>query len=342
MGTNLGSLVKPVRKIVDLTAFQGRMLSVDANNILYQFLSIIRERDGTLFNWNGMITSHLIGLFYRTTRLITDFGMRLAFVFDGEPIELKRAELERRSKAKVKAEKAWKAALEVGDLQTAFSKAVVTSRLTSDLIADSKYLLSLLGIPVIDAPRDAEAQTAFMVRTNKRFWAANSQDYDSLLYGGPRQARYLSISGKYRNINLPSQPELIELQKLLSYYGITQNQLIDLGILLGTDFNEKVPGVGPKTGLRLVRDYGCLEVMPEKIRSKIPEHYEQIRDLYLHPEVTSNYLIEFGPLQEEELMAFLCQERGFSKDRVKSVIGRMNKSYEQKKQVGLERWLNEP
>ena len=342
MGTNLGSLVKPVRKIMDLTAFQGRILTVDANNILYQFLSIIRERDGTLFNWNNVITSHLIGLFYRTTRLITDYGMRLVFVFDGEPIELKRAELERRSKAKAKAEKAWKAALEAGDLQTAFSKAVVTSRLTSDLIADAKYLLSLLGIPVIDAPRDAEAQTAFMVQTDKRFWAANSQDYDSLLYGGPRQARYLSISGKYRNINLPSQPEIIELQKLLSHYGITRNQLIDLGILLGTDFNEKVPGVGPKTGLRLVRDYKCLEAMPEKVRSKIPEHYEQIRDLFLHPEVTSDYQIEFGPLHEEELMAFLCQERGFSRDRVKSVINRIKKSYEQKKQVGLERWLNEP
>ena len=342
MGTNLGSLVKPVRKIMDLIAFQGRMLTVDANNILYQFLSIIRERDGTLLNWNNVITSHLIGLFYRTTRLITDFGIRFVFVFDGEPIELKRAELKRRSKAKAKAEKAWKAALEAGDLQTAFSKAVVTSRLTSDLIADAKYLLSLLGIPVIDAPRDAEAQTAFMVRTNKRFWAANSQDYDSLLYGGPRQARYLSISGKYRNINLPSQPELIELQKLLSYYGITHNQLIDLGILLGTDFNAKVPGVGPKTGLRLVRDYGCLEAMPEKIRSKIPQHYEQIRDLFLHPEVTSDYNIDIEPLQEEELMVFLCQDRGFSRDRVKSVIDRMKKSYEQKKQVGLERWLNEP
>jgi len=342
MGTNLGLLVKPVRMIMNLTAFQGRILTVDANNILYQFLSIIRERDGTLFNWNDVITSHLIGLFYRTTRLITDYGMRLVFVFDGEPIELKRAELERRKKAKAKAEKAWKAALEAGDLQTAFSKAVVTSRLTSDLIADAKYLLTLLGIPVIDAPRDAEAQTAFMVRTDKRFWAANSQDYDSLLYGGPRQARYLSISGKYRNINLPSQPEIIELEKLLSHYEITRNQLIDLGILLGTDFNKKVPGVGPKTGLRLVRDYKCLEVMPEKISSKIPEHYEQIRDLFLHPEVTSNYHINFGPLHEEELMAFLCQERGFSRDRVKQVMVRMRRSYEQKKQVGLERWLNEP
>lgn len=339
MGSKLGDLVKPVREITTLEALQGRMLSVDANNVLYQFLSIIRERDGTPLQFNNIVTSHLIGVFYRTTRLITDFGMRLVFVFDGKPIELKRAELKRRSKAKVKAEKAWKAALEAGDLQTAFSKAVVTSRLTSDLIADAKHLLSLLGISVIDAPRDAEAQTAFMVRTDKRFWAANSQDYDSLLYGAPRQARYLSISGKYRNINLPSQPEIIELQKLLAHYGITRNQLIDLGILLGTDFNEKVPGVGPKTGLRLVRDYGSLEAMPEKIRSQIPEHYEQIRDLFLHPEVISDYHIDFGPLHEEELMAFLCQERGFSRDRVNQVMVRMKRSYEQKQQVDLERWL---
>jgi len=339
MGTKLGELIKPIREITTLEALQGRMFAVDANNMLYQFISIMRDQDGTPLQWDNRPTGHLIGILNRTTRLITDFGIKLVLVFDGIPHQLKHAELERRKQAKIKAEKAWIKARELGNRQIAFTKAVATSRLTKNMISDAKYLLTLLGIPFIDAPQEAEAQTAFMVQTDNRFWGANSHDYDSLLFGCPRQVRYLSISGKYRNIHSPSQPDIIELPRLLAYHNITRNQLIDFGILLGTDFNEKVPRVGPKTGLRLIHDHNSLEEMPEKIRAQLPDNYEEIRQLFLQPKITTEYTIDFGTIQEEELVTFLCQKRGFAINQVQSVINRIKQATTQKTQVGLERWL---
>jgi len=184
----LGVLLTPVvkRKIVRLRDLSGRSLAVDANNVLYQFLALIRKPDGSpLTDSQGRVTSHLIGLLFRTTRLITDFGMRLVFVFDGKPPLLKSAELNKRRRVRDQALTQWQNARRAGDYAKAFSKAVVSSRLDRPMVEDAKRLLDLMGIPCVQAPSDAEAQASHM-SSKGEVWGVNSQDYDSLLYGTPR------------------------------------------------------------------------------------------------------------------------------------------------------------
>jgi len=333
-----------IRKILRLEHLKGKSFAVDANNMLYQFLALIRMPDGTpLQDSNGNITSHLAGLMFRSTRLICDYNIRLVFVFDGEPPQLKQREIEKRRELREKATKEWKTALKTGDYITAFSKAVMTSRLTRPMVADAKRLLQLLGVPFVQAPSEAEAQTAYMAYRGD-VWAASSKDYDSLLFGAPRLVRYLTISGKEflpsKGIARRLKPELINLSSFLSHHGITREQLIDIAILMGTDFNEGIKGIGPKTAVNLLKKYGKIENMPAEIRSKIEDqNYERVRRIFLKPSVTSNYTLTYEGLDEENLIDFLCNQRDFSPQRVETAIQRMKKFYEHMKQTELERWF---
>jgi len=146
----------------------------------------------------------------------------------------------------------WQEALKEGDYAKAFSKAVMTGVLTSEMIDDAKTLLKLLGIPWVQAPAEAEAQAAYMAKRGD-VWASSSRDYDSLLFGTPRLVRYLTITGREflpsKGISRPLKPELIVLEEFLSEIGLTREQLIDLAILIGTDFNDGIKGIGPKTAL---------------------------------------------------------------------------------------------
>jgi flap endonuclease-1 len=237
----------------------------------------------------------------------------------------------------------WQDALKTGDYATAFSKAVKSSHLTRPMIEDSKRLLQLLGIPFVQAPSEAEAQAAYMAQMGD-VWAASSKDYDSLLFGAPRLQRYLTISGREflpsKGISRPLKPELIELGRLLSAHGIRREQLIDLAIMIGTDFNEGIKGVGPKTALKLVKDYGSLDNMPEEMKETLEnQNCHEIQRFFLEPETTAEYRLEYGELQEEELYRFLCDERDFSRDRVETVILRMRNYYANRRQTGLQKWL---
>jgi flap endonuclease-1 len=338
LGVNLTPII--LKQTTSLDALRGRSFAVDAFNVLHQFLALIRTRDGRpLSDGEGRVTSHLVGLVFRTTRLIADHRMKLVFVFDGRPPTLKQAEAEKRRALKRKAEEEYAEALEAGDLATAFSKAVQTSRLDAGMIDDTKRLLDLLGVPWVQAPGEGEAQAAHMARRGD-VWAASSRDYDSLLFGAPRLVRYLTIHGQEW---LPSkgrarrlEPEVIGLDEFLAHNGITREQLVDLAILVGTDFNEGIKGIGPKTALKTLREHGSLEGMPEDVRAKLPSRYEEVRRIYLEPDVTDEYRLEAGPLREEELISFLCEERAFSKDRVETVVNRMKKSERQK---SLEDWI---
>jgi len=332
----LGVLLTPIilRKELELDDLRGRSFAVDGHIVLHEFLAMIRDRTGTpLMDRDGNITSHLVGLAFRTTRLISDYGMRLVFVFDGKPPSLKINELDKRREARRKAEREYREAIERGDLPAAYSKAVMTGGLTRAMVDDAKRLLDLLGIPWVQAPSEGEAQAAYMAGQG-HVWASNSKDYDSLLFGAPRLIRFLSISGREW---LPSKgrarkvyPELIDLEKFLEHLRINREQLIDLGILVGTDFNDGVKGVGPKTALKLVRKHGSIEEMPPDIREKLPDTVDLIRDLYLNPEVTDDYSVKQGVLQEEVLDAFLVGERNFSTKRVRTLINRMRSSAAQK------------
>ncbi len=343
MGVNLTPII--IKKVLSLDDLRGRSFAVDANNYLYQFLSLIRMPDGTpLHDSRGNITSHLAGLMFRSTRLIHDYDIRLVFVFDGQPPKLKHREISKRRELRQKAVREWQKALERGDYRTAFSKAVMTSRLTQPLIDDAKYLLSLLGIPYLQAPSEAEAQAAYMAMRNE-VWAASSKDYDSLLFGASRLLRYLTISGREflpsRRTSRRLNPELIGLDNFLSTYGISRRQLVDLAMLIGTDFNEGVKGIGPKTALSLIQKHGEIENLPLEIRSRIErQNYEEVRRFFLQPHITQNYDLQFGELDEDGLYLFLCDQRDFSRERVKTAVERMTEFYRKKQQTDLKKWLS--
>src|SRR5262245_47202854 len=273
----------------------------------------------------GRITSHLSGLFYRVTRLIADYGIQLIFVMDGKPPLLKSAEIERRRGIKARYDAEHVAALQAGDLAKAYSKATMTSRLSLEMVNEAIELLSLMGIPVVQAPSEGEAQASHMCRAGK-VWATASKDYDCLLFGAPRLLRFLTISGKEF---LPSKasfraltPELIDSSRMLEHYALTREQLIDLAILMGTDFNEGIKGIGPKKALKLVKDFGSIEAMPDEIRDSIGDMVAEVRGIFLHPEVTDNYAVTFASPDRDGIIRFLCDEREFSKERVTAALER--------------------
>ena len=340
MGFNLSPIV--VKQQLKLEDLKGRSLAVDANNMLYQFLALIRMRDGRPFtDAQGRTTSHLVGLLLRTTRLIADYDIRPVFVFDGKPPELKMKTLHKRREYRERARKEWEDAVTAGDLSKAWSKATRMNSLTQEMQTDSKKVLSLLGVPYIQAPEEGEAQAAHMAAKGD-VWAANSRDYDSVLFGAPRLVRYVTISGQEflpsRGIARPLIPELIELQKLLDTLRISREQLVDLAILVGTDFNEGIHGVGPKTALNLIKAHGHLEELPEQYRARLPGNLIELRQIFLNPTITNQYDLRFGRLDEVGLFRFLCDERGFSRDRVELAVRRMRQSYARERST-LTQWL---
>jgi flap endonuclease-1 len=273
-----------------------------------------------------------------------DYGVRLIFVFDGKPPELKSETLEARRQYRAKARLEWEEAVGRHDYSTAWSKAVRMNSLTKAMQEDAKGLLNLLGIPCVQAPQEAEAQAAHMARKGD-VWAANSRDYDSVLFGSPRLVRYVTISGQEflpsKGTSRPLIPELIELEHLLKTLEITREQLIDLAILVGTDFNKGIKGIGPKTALKLVRRYGALENLPPEYAPKLPAQTQEVRRLFLEPVVRDDYEFSFKGLNENGLKSFLCDERGFSPDRVELAVRRMKEFYSLER-FSLQSWLKEP
>lgn len=324
MGLPLTPIV--VKDTIDLESLRGKRLAVDGNGELYQFLALIRLRDGTpLQDKTGRITSHLSGLFYRTTRLIADHGIRLVYVFDGAPPALKAEEIGRRRAIRQRYDAELAQARAAGDFARAYSKATMTSRLTREMVGEAMALLGLMGIPVVQAPSEGEAQAAHMARAGT-VWAAASKDYDSLLFGAPRLVRFLTISGKEF---LPSvgafraiTPEMIDLERMLGALEITREQLVDLGILVGTDFNPGIKGIGPKKALALLRRHGSIEGMPPEVREAVAALAPQVRAVYLDPAVTDDYRIEPGACDVPGVIRFLCEERIFSQDRVRAALQR--------------------
>ena len=157
-------------------------------------------------------------------------------------------------------------------------------------------------------------------------WAAASKDYDSLLFGAPRLVRFLTISGKEF---LPSvgasraiTPELIDLERMLGSLGITREQLVDLGILVGTDFNAGIKGIGPKKALALLKRHGSIEHMPPEIRAEVADAAAQVRGVYLDHHVTDDYTVEARPRDVDGIIRFLCDERIFSQERVRAALQR--------------------
>ena len=327
----MGVLLTPIvaKETIALDTLRGRTLAIDGNGELYQFLALIRLRDGTpLRDSTGRITSHLSGLFYRTTRLIAEHGVGLVFAFDGVPPALKSEEIAKRRAVRQQYERERDEAIEQGDLARAYSKATMTSRLTREMVVEARELLRLMGVPALQAPSEAEAQAAHMAATSPHVWAAASKDYDSLLFGAPRLVRFLTISGKEF---LPSQgtfrpivPEVLDLASLLAGWGITREQLVDLAILVGTDFTSGVHGIGPKKALHLVRQHGRIEQMPAEIRDALGDIavVDEVRRIFLQPDVTDTFSVAQSEPDFDGVVRFLCDQREFSRERVTAALER--------------------
>ena len=317
MGVDLGDLVSH-RKIM-LDELSGKTFAVDAYNALYQFLAIIRGPTGApLMDRQGRVTSHLSGLLYRTTNL-AERGIRLVYVFDGIPPTLKEVEIKRRRAVKEEAIVKYEKAISRGEVEEAKRYAQATVSLKDMMVEDAHRLLEYLGVPYVQAPSEGEAQAAYMAARGD-VWAAVSQDYDSLLFGATKLVRNLAISGKrklpMREAYVQVDPEIIELAATFESLGLTRDQLIDLGILIGTDFNpDGFKGIGPKTALKLLRENGSIEGIAGKNPDfKPPPNLDRIRQFFLNPEVTSKYALHWREQRIEELVRFLCGERDFNEE----------------------------
>ena len=342
MGTKLGDIVNATA--ISLSDLSGKKLAIDAFNTIYAFLSSIRQPDGTpLSDRQGRVTSHLSGLFYRNISLLEN-GIYPLYVFDGEAPKLKSKEQQKRREIREAAYVEWKTAKAEGRIEDALKAAKGSSRLTSTMIEESKSLLTALGIPVIQAPSEGEGLAAQMARDGL-VWASASQDNDSLLYNCPRMIRNLSLSGRrrggrsktYRRIT----PELIDLDENLRLLEVSREQLIDLAILIGTDYNDNVTGVGPKTALKLVKKHGCLEDIESAFKSsKNPKDkekyaelqdipYNEIREIFLNPPQMEIVDPEWSNPHSDELQKILCAEHDFSESRVQKSLERLTNALEE-------------
>jgi len=298
-------------------ALAGRTLAVDGYNAVYQFLATLRQQDGQLFSdAEGRVTSHLMGVFYRTTALLHE-GVLPIWVFDGKPPERKTGTIRQRIVAKEKAEGEWQEALAVGDLETARKKAAQTSRLTRPMVEELKKLLDALGVPSVQAPSEGEAQAAVMAAKGT-VWATASEDYDTLLFGAPRLVRGLAARGR---AGTSPGAQLIDRAETLSNLGINDEELILLGIVVGTDFNDGVRGYGPKKALKLVQEHLGLRATAEKVGLDSQEA-KDVLNIFRHPESVDVPPLSFGPVDENALRALLVDDHGFSEERVRAAIAR--------------------
>ncbi len=318
MGLPFRELVSPQELPWD--ALAGRSLAVDGYNAIYQFLATIRQRDGMPFSDpNGRPTSHLMGVFYRTTSLLSE-GVLPVWVFDGKPPDLKAGTIRSRILAKEKAEAQWEQALAAGDLTTARKKAAQTSRLTRAMVEEVRELLVALGVPSVQAPSEGEAQAARMAAQGS-VWAAASEDYDSLLFGAPRLVRGLAARGRGGK---GPEAQLVDRDELLAQLGISGDELILVGILVGTDFNEGAVGIGPKRALKLVQEHLGWEGTLKRAGLD-PKEVEPVAELFRHPAVENVPLPSFGPVDETSVERILVAGHGFAPERVKAAIGRARK-----------------
>jgi flap endonuclease-1 len=340
MGLDLKPLVEPIK--IKLEELSNKVVAIDAYNAIYQFLAIIRGQQGEhLTDASGKVTSHLSGLFYRNVNLLA-IGIKPAYVFDGKPPSLKYVEIERRKQVKQEATVKYEHALKEGRLEEARKYAQFTSVIQDYMIDDAKRLLDALGIPHLDAPSEGEATAANLTISGVAY-ASVSQDFDSLLFGAKRLVRNVTVSGRRKlpnkQIFINVEPEIITLDQTLQTLGVTREQLVDIGILIGTDFNpDGFKGIGPKKALKMIKENEKLENVPE-IKDKLSKvEYEKIREIFLKPNVVSIDKFDFKDPDRSNIIQFLCRERNFSEERVTSALDKLKKASATRSQT-LEQWF---
>ena len=340
MGVQISDIVP--RQEISLEDLKGKVIAIDAFNTLYQFLTTIRQPDGTpLMDSKGSVTSHLSGLFYRNINLLLE-GIKPIYVFDGIPHDLKKEERKRRKELKKTAQAKYEKAKQEDDKEKMGKYARQTVKMTDEIIQESKQLLEAMGIPVIQADSEGEAEAAVLAQT-KKIWAAASQDYDALLFGAPLLVRNLTLSRRRKTsagIYIDVKLELIEFQKLLNQLQIDQDQLICLGILVGTDFNPGgVKSIGQKTALEIVRRYKfpvkIFEYIEKSEKYSLDFDWQAIFKIFHeYPSSTHENEIKFKKVNEKKVKQFLL-EKDFSENRIDSGLKKLQQVEEIKKQKGL-------
>ncbi len=333
MSVNLAKLA--VKRKIALNELNGKTIAIDAYNVLYQFLTIIRGPDGTpLMDFHGNVTSHLSGLFYRTIELV-DNGIRPIYVFDGIPSMLKQKTIEARMNRREEAYKAWQQAKEVGEEEEAKKYAQQSTRINRYIVESAKELLDYMGVVHINAPSEGEAQACEMCKKGLVYSAA-SQDYDTLLFATPRVIRNVTISGRRKlprkNVYINIEPEMINLQETLKSIGINQKQLIWVGILLGTDFNDGIGGVGPVTAVKIAKTANSISDIERYVKEKYNQEFEldirEVEDLFTKPEVSDINLKDLSREldvlpDKKKMMDFMCKEHDFSTERIGKFVEKL-------------------
>lgn len=343
MGVDISAIIKDLKHEKELSDFSKKTIAFDAYNVIYQFLASIRQQDSTpLMDLKGNITSHLSGLFYRTIRLIT-IGIKPIFVFDGKPPAFKRVLLEREKEKRMAEALMEKAKVqEIEEEQLLYSKQSL--KLTKNMVEESINLLEALGVPCVIAESEGEAQAAYMVKKGIAHYSA-SQDYDSLLFGSPMLVRNLSISEKRklprRDDYVVIKPEVIILDEVLNNLEISLDQLIMIGIIIGTDFNEGVKGVGSKTALKIVKQYKNVDDVKRHIKEKYNaeiDNFDEVFEFFKNPPV-KDVVLENKEINEEMIVKILVEEHDFSEERIKNAIAELKEAKQKEKQTSLREWF---
>jgi len=345
MGLNIREIIP--RKEIEISDLKGKTICVDAFNTLYQFLSTIRQIDGMpLMDDKKRITSHLSGIFYRNIALL-EKGIKLVYVFDGKPPEQKFGTHRIRQEGRELAQERYELAKLDEDFAGMKRYGSQLIRLDSEMIKESKELLEAMGIAVVQAPSEGEAEAAYLAKIHEGVYASASQDYDSLLFAAPRLIRNLTLAKKRKTVGgwMEVKPEIIELEKVLNYLEINLEQLICLGILVGTDYNPKgIPGIGQKKALQLVKKFKQPVLIFDSVKTQIEElgedkfDWKEIFELFHKPNVL-NYDFKFEKVNEDKIKNILVEEHNFSEERVEKQLERLREISEKNKQKNLDKWF---
>jgi flap endonuclease-1 len=348
MGVKITPLVEDVKKTITFKNLLGKKIAIDAFNTLYQFMAIIRGKDGSpLKDLKGNPTSHLSGIFYRTLNILEQ-SIKPIFVFDGPPNPLKYEEIERRRAIRKDATKKMKEAQDLGKMEDAVKFAQATSKLNSVMIDESKELLAAMGVPIIQAAQDGEAQAAYMVNNNIA-WAVGSQDYDSLLFGASRIVRNLSQNRtrKVKSITIKVDLEWLTLSKVLENSELSLEELVDIGILVGVDFFPGVSGIGPKTAIKLIKEHKSIEnIINNNIQfRKKPIDLDlakilQVQNIFLKPEIKKDFdKPKWRRPNPELIKEILCERHDFNNERIENALKRFSSINSSSTQKTLEGFL---
>ncbi|MGV8151705.1 MAG: flap endonuclease-1 [Candidatus Nanoarchaeia archaeon] len=341
MGLQIGEII--TKKEIQFKDLKGKIIAVDAFNAIYQFLTTIRQPDGTpLKDSKGNVTSHLSGLFYRNMSLIVE-GVKLIYVFDGAPPDLKKATWQKRREAKEELREKYEKARAEEDIEAMGRYASFDTKLDEGKIKESKELLEAMGIAIVQAPGEGEAQASYFAFSGKAD-AVSSQDYDCLMFKAPKLIQNLSLARKRKTPTGFKEvfPQVIEIKSVLEELGINQEQLICLGIICGTDYNPGgIKGLGPKKALKIVKEYSTKEKIFEALKTdeKFSKYevdfdwipiYKEINE----PNVDKNISIEFPKINKEKIISIL-KEHEFSEERIKIQLDKLDEIAKQKQQRTL-------